>query len=311
MLDKLIFLVKDFWYPGLGYVLGTSYLLLAIDYFRKRVILVNVLLLLLLVWQIGYVFEFYFRYIYDQTDSFNNLLTSQRWEKRHIEDRNQLVGVDQFRDTKDFKQAKQPGEIKIGVVGDSIAYGIGIENPEDRFSNLLETKLKAAGLPAKVYNLSRPGNDLPQSKANFDKIFTQGDFDLIIWQLFPNDVPAPLSAQAAKIKSLLHDSDTNPLLKDLLDRSYAFNFFYFRLWGMLGDWRPQHLNYQLQAFNQDEIWLPAKQEIIGMINAAQVNKIKLVAVLFTLTWSATITRMSPTKSSRQFLTTSRRYLLIC
>lgn len=280
MLERLTFLIKDFWYPFLFYALGTSYLLLAINYFRKRVVLINVLIFILLVWHTGYAFELYFRYVYDQTDSFNFLLTSQRWEKRHIEDLNQLIGIDQFRESRDFREPKRPGELKIAVVGDSIAYGIGIEYPQDRFSNLLEAKLNQSGLPAKVYNLGRPGNDLPETKGNFDKIFTQGDFDLIIWQLFPNDLPVPLSADAEKIKTLLHDESINPLLKDLLNRSYAFNFFYFHLWGLSDNFRSRHLNYQIQAFDQDEVWLPAKQQIIELIDAAKANQVDLIAVLF-------------------------------
>ncbi len=273
-------MIKDFWYPFLFYVLGTSYLLLAVNFFRKRIFLVNGLIFILLVWQIGYAFELYFRYVYDQTDNLNSLLTSQRWEKRHIEDLNQLIGAEQFRDSRDWREAKQPGLLRIAVVGDSIAYGIGIERAEDRFSNLLEAKLNASGLPANVYTLARPGDDLPQTRINFDKILKQGDFDLIIWQLFPNDLPASPSADVVRVKTLLQGENTNPLLKDLLNRSYAFNFFYFRLWGLFDDFRAEHLNYQTQAFERDEIWQPAKKQMMGMIDDIRAHRVDLIAVLF-------------------------------
>lgn len=280
MLARLAFIVKDFWYPFFFYFLGTSYLLLAMYFFRKRVIIINLLIFLLIVWHMGYAFEIYFRYLYDQTDNFNFLLTSQRWDKRHVGDLNQLIGKEQFRDSKDWREPKPPGQLKIAVVGDSIAYGIGIEKPQDRFSNLLETKLNEAGRPAKVYNLSRPGNDLEEAKANFDKALAQGDFDLIVWQLFPNDLPGPVPAQVLKVKDLLSGDDTNPLLQDLLKRSYAFNFFYFHLWGIVDPFRAQHLNDQFQLYRQDEIWESGKKQMIEIIADTRRRKVKLIAVLF-------------------------------
>lgn len=280
MLDRLAFFIADFWYSSLAYFLGTTYLLLAISFFRRRVLVVNALIFILAVWQIGFGFELYFRYIYDATDSFNFLLTSQRWEQRHIKNLNQLIGSEQFRDSKDWREPKQPKELKIAVVGDSIAYGIGIENPADRFPDLLEIKLNQAGLAAKVYNFSRPGNDLVQARTNFDRVVEAGDFNLIVWQLFPNDVPAGASPDVIRVKDLLHGQKTNPLLRDLLDRSYAFNFFYFHTWGLIDNSWSKHLAYQLQVYDQEGVWLEGGRQITEMIGTTKKKKIKLIAVLF-------------------------------
>src|SRR3989304_4707165 len=83
--------------------------------------------------------EAYFRFVYDESDGLGFLKTNARWHQRHVVTNNYFV-----RD-RDFETAKAEGVRRIGVIGDSITFGGGIKNQNDRFSNLLEDSLNKEG----------------------------------------------------------------------------------------------------------------------------------------------------------------------
>ena len=82
--------------------------------------------------------------------------------------------------------AKTPGKYRIAVVGDSFAFGQGIEEPE-RFSNLVEGFL---GPSYEVFNFGRPGNNMPEHlDVLAQALAVQPNFVLL--QLYVNDFETP------------------------------------------------------------------------------------------------------------------------
>ncbi len=226
ILGKLQYFLNDFW----GYLLAIIIILIlsvlaTVTIFRlkrpetqKRLFIAGFFTLLLLVF-IYTGFEAYIRYVFDESDSLGFLRVSGRWFQRHV-----TVNADNYRD-RNFSTQKKPGTFRIGVIGDSITFGYGIKDPEKRFSNILEKKLREAGVEAEVYNLGRPGYDTHNQLTQFAKL-DQFNFDMIVWQYFFNDAQPPYGRGS---ELFIKNREQGKLASWLSDHSYFFDYIYWRI----------------------------------------------------------------------------------
>src|SRR3989344_8534600 len=136
-----LFILFVFWVLKSSYAPKIKKILLAAAFFAVCTVLIFSL------------FEGYFRYIYDESDGLGFLQVNKRWAQRHV------VYNNFFKRDKDFKAEKPAGIIRVGMLGDSVTFGQGIANPEDRFSNILQKNLQEGGINAEVYNLGVSGLD--------------------------------------------------------------------------------------------------------------------------------------------------------
>jgi len=287
MFAKLSYFINDFWYIGFFYLLFLSYFLLILHLVLQqkwlrliKIAVVNLLVFLIMALQLSYGLEIYFRYIFDQTDSFGSTLTNQRWKEKHIDSKGEVISPEFFRDTKSFHQSKKAGEKRIAVVGDSISYGLGIENIADRFSNQLETKLQQKGYPVNIFNFSQPGVNFPGEKKFFELIASQNNFDLIIWQSFMNDFPTAPSPALADIKKKIYKNLENPLFKDLYNKSFAFNHFYSLFLRGNDTYMLKHINHQMTAFNDDKVLSKANSQVEAIASITKTKKIPTIIIIF-------------------------------
>jgi len=81
---------------------------------------------------------------------------------------------------------KSPDRYRIAVIGDSFAWGQGVEE-RDRFSNLLEEFL---GPRYEVFNFGRPGNNMPEHLEVLTQLLTV-EPDFVLLQLYINDFETP------------------------------------------------------------------------------------------------------------------------
>ena len=160
-------------------------------------------------------FEAYFRYIYDESDGLGFLKVNARWHRRHVIYNNYF-----FRD-RDFDPDTKETVVRIGVLGDSITFGGGIENTKDRFSNILEQKLKESGFNVEVYNLGKLGFDTEGEIAEYENV-KHLNFDILIWQYFLNDIQPQGNSTGTPIIS--KNSQQDKVVKFLSDRSFFFDF---------------------------------------------------------------------------------------
>ncbi len=166
-------------------------------------------------------FEAFFRYRYDQSDGLGYLDTNQRWLERHV-----VFNTYGFRD-RDFTVAKKHGVIRIGVLGDSLTMGQGIKEVSDRYSNLLEQKLKAHGYNAEVYNMGVSGFDTCSEIIQFGKV-KQLNFDIMVWEYYPNDVQ-PCEKSTGTQVIIRQARKISPVVNFLRKQSFFFDFLYWRL----------------------------------------------------------------------------------
>lgn len=124
--------------------------------------------------------------------------------------------------TKEIPPKKAPDAYRIFVMGDSTAFGWGV-NQEERYSELLEIKLNAvsAGIQYEVYNFGIPGYSSLHGRRQFDHFVMKYSPDMVILSFGANDsrkVPAD-------VKKILKQPAFIENLKDFLAGFKTYRFF--------------------------------------------------------------------------------------
>lgn len=214
--------------------------------------------------------EFYFRVFFAQSDAFVFTLAAQNWRERYWQPLNSLG----YRD-REWSDAEVAGKLKVMVAGDSIAAGQGINNYQDRFSNKLNELL---GDEAVVFNVASPGWHTEQEiEAIVNYPYRP---DILVLAYFVNDVEGAAFKQGIQRQSL-DIYKVPPLLKPLIDHSYALNFLYWRLVrfrqleGQSGYWQ-----WVADIFTQPEVWWVHQQELATIYEGTQAEGVPLIVVLF-------------------------------
>jgi len=165
-----------------------------------------------------FIAENYYRFWYDQTETFAIARTTYRWGQRHYQLNN--LGV---RDNVDYFPTKQDQRQRIIFLGDSFTAGYGVPDVEDRFLNRLR---RAHGNQWEVQFLGENGSDLGAHLLRAQKaVLMSYDADLFVLVHCPNDINDILPewhAMHAHIHRHAKDRDF------FVEHSYAANTFYFR-----------------------------------------------------------------------------------
>jgi len=92
-----------------------------------------------------------------------------------------------FRD-RDHTLDKRPGSLRVAVLGDSIAAGLGVDRFEDTFPAVLERSLRAAPLDAEVLSFAVVGYNTMQEVALFEERGLAYRPDVVVVAYCLNDV---------------------------------------------------------------------------------------------------------------------------
>lgn len=282
MLSRLNYFLTDFkYYLVIGAAASVvGFLILLLKRNQSILLLLAICYTLLAAFVAG---ELYFRYGYDQSDGLGFLKVNQKWHERHVGFNNY------FRRDHQFEAKKQPGEFRIAVMGDSISFGGGIEDPNDRFSNLLETKLRGDGLNVFVYNLGISGTGSEDQIKDFDN-FKHLNFDLLIWQYFLNDVNPPDGGEGTRIININQDKFKPPrLIRRLTDRSFFLDWLYWRLSAKYDDTFKQLLAADLNAYENPELLSRHQQAIKQFLAQTKKDKLPVVVIIFPFMFQSLLT----------------------
>ena len=165
-------------------------------------------------------FEAYFRYRFDQSDALGFLDTTNRWMARHV-----VFNNYQMRD-RDFNMQKAPGTVRIAAIGDSLAFGYGIKNVNNRYSNLLQDELTKAGYKVEVYNFGVSGLDTWNEIIQYDKSVKPFNPDIVVWEYYLNDAE-PKNSQGNMVLKRASE-ETPPIMVFLTDHSFFLDYLYWR-----------------------------------------------------------------------------------
>ena len=276
----LSYFLKDF-YPYL-ILLILSFFILIIASFkiykseatqnRKKLLLalVSTIFILILIYS---SFEAYFRYRYDASDGLGFLKVNERWHKRHV-----VYNSHFFRD-RDFDANKKEGVTRIGILGDSIAFGGGIKNVDDRFSNILEKKLKESGKNVEVYNLGTPGYDTEGEIGRYQSV-RHLKFDILVWEYFLNDVQRLEKSTGTPI--IIKNSKQGEIAQFLSSKSFFFDFLYWRLSSRYNKTLGELRTADLDRYKDEQQVADHKEMINNFIKTLDQDNTKVVTVIFPL-----------------------------
>jgi len=143
----------------------------------------NLLVFFCLLGAVGLAGETYYRFIRVDLDPFGVSLPSQRWFARYVS-----LNSGGYRDA-EWTKIKPAGVKRIAFIGDSFAYGWGIENVADRYTNLIAAKWSTRSPGSiEIMNVAKPGWDTAaHARAAFEMI-DQYDVDEIVLCYVPNDI---------------------------------------------------------------------------------------------------------------------------
>jgi lysophospholipase L1-like esterase len=211
--------------------------------------------------------ELYFRYGYaDSRMEF--ALTKDNWSNRYMQ--NNSLG---YRDREWPLETLEEREV-IFAVGDSFTQGWGINDPTDRFTDVLATKL---GDDYAVVNLGIAGRSTINELAAMEEYPYQPP-DVILWQYFINDIDI-----AAKSNGTPWEPNVPPV-PQIAQESYLASFLFWRLNESalyvnvndnLSEW-----DYYYAAYDNNFIWEIHQTEIDEMIAYANENDARLIVVIF-------------------------------
>jgi GDSL-like Lipase/Acylhydrolase family len=207
--------------------------------------------------------EIFFRYFYAESE---NVFTgaSLNWLARYWHTNS--LG---YRD-REWTPADYAGKKTVLVTGDSFAAGWGIQNPADRFSDVLAQHL---GDGYAVINLGIYGTSTPEQLENLKK-YPLKKPDVVIMQYFINDIDYTLLQ-----KGLLPNPEPEPVW---VQGSYLLDFLYVRILAKFidpafnKDW--WQVNYD--AYDNYVLWDAHKQEIENYIDYVDSTGARLIVVIF-------------------------------
>jgi lysophospholipase L1-like esterase len=204
--------------------------------------------------------ELYFRYVFAESENVITL-AAQNWLARHWQTNS--LG---YRD-RDWTPADWEGKTTVMVLGDSFAAGWGIENPADRFPDVLAARL---GDDYVVINLGRYGTSTPEQLALMRAHPLQTP-DVVILQYFLNDI-----SYAGLSLGLLPTPEPLPAWAR---ESYLGNFIYaraFASWVRADDW----WQWNYDAYDNVGIWSVHRAEIEALIDHVEAVGARLIVVIF-------------------------------
>jgi hypothetical protein len=244
----------------------------------KLSILTFTLIYLLLVIELFLYLSF--AHFFVHTEQYGYTLATERWLDKYWKPINSLGYRDINHDESDFS-----GKKVIFVVGDSFAAGFGIEDYENRFSNVLQKYLGEKWL---VINIAQMGWDTVDEYKAILSYPVNPDF--IILSYFIDDC----NGAAAKMGIRLNLPLLCPSIRPYAIRSYLLNFIYWRLNRLiLKDKLEQNYLEYLKRIHMDErSWQTHKNEILDIVDYAADQNAEIIAVVFP--------ELTNIKSSREF-----------
>lgn len=274
---KATYFFKDFWlYLILILLSFFAFLIVLAKNFRsesaqtRKMARIMTFFLLFAIILTFSLFEAYFRYVYDESDGLGFLMVDKRWHARHV------VFNNYFFRGPDLEVNKKEGTKRICAIGDSITFGGGIKNVDDRFTNILEEKLKEQGANAEVYNMGRSGYNTKGEIADYERI-KHLSCDIIIWQYFLNDIQHADKSTATPI--LISQGRQYGIVKALSDRSFFFDFLYWRYTSRYKDTFVAVQHADLDAYKNEPVFNEHKQDIESFVKKIKEEEKKPIIVI--------------------------------
>jgi len=229
----------------------------------------NGLVFLCLVGALGIAAESYLRFACVQTDSFGVSLPARRWLALYTK-LNSLGCRD-----REWTQSKPKGVRRIAFVGDSFTYGWGIERPEDRFTDRIQSLFdsRAPGT-VEVMNVAKPGWDTEDQLQPIKDIIEYYAVDEIVLCYVANDIEKLLPTE----KGFNPTRPPEPVFFNM-DSSCLLDYLYRRIYlPRVPSVRNYH-DWLADGFGDEDVLRRHRQQLGAVIRTCQEHGVTLRVAL--------------------------------
>lgn len=269
------------------FLITIVFFVIILRYFRQKwqkhplwqTLFINLTIFIFLVASVYQGTEVYFRYIFDRSDNYAFLKTHRAWVQKH-----ERLNLDGCRDI-DREPTKLPGVTRVVVLGDSFAFGGGLAQVSDRFSNKLQVSLDKTN-PGKyeVFNVAFPGADTKYELEKLAQFNTKYKFDIVVLGYVLNDIGLNVDPKIRE-RSFCYLPGTwcydaaHPLIAKIMKNSYSLEFFYYRLLGFSREMN-QNRQWEVDSYKNPEKWASQEKILTDLINYCRSQNLKLIVVVF-------------------------------
>lgn len=174
---------------------------------------------------------------------------------------------------RDAEHTDTLGKKKVLVIGDSFTAGHGLKSVDDRFSNILASKLGAEKFV--TYNLGISGSDTRDEYERYEKFGVRPD--VLVLQYFPNDIEKAAKSHGVEAGGLRPYGDLRGPLRHLVQQSYLLNYIYWQL--PHGDAAP-FMEYTRKVYSSPAIMNAHLSDLGKFVAIRDKYQIPMYVVLF-------------------------------
>ena len=213
--------------------------------------------------------ETYYRFIDDKPDSFGLTAISKRWFEKHFRMNN--LG---FRDNQNYEKIPAPGTtLRLTFVGDSFTAGHGVNDPENRFANLIRQNHP----DWEVHIIAAPGQDTGAEFNTVAKLVRNGyklDYVVLIYVL--NDISDIVPEWAGILKRIYTRNKEEGFW---IKNSFLINTLYYHFKASRDPDMKSYYHFVKDAY-ESPLFLKQKERLKNFQLAFQESGAKMAVVTF-------------------------------
>lgn len=211
------------------------------------------------------VLEILFTFI-PRSHAFSQSLASKVWFTYYWKDELNTLG---YRDKEvDQHDMSMP---KIALIGDSFASGHGIKDIEDRFGNILQSKIQNSS----VYNIAKNGASTEQELKMLSSFPLKPD--IIILSYFGNDIEGIAHRSGLFFETPYYNDN---LSQYAIDHSFLVSYLHSLYSGQLSKTAHSYAHFLQKAYRHPQLFQHHLDELSHFITLSRNNGIELYVVVF-------------------------------
>lgn len=238
---------------------------------RGVLVVGNLLVLLLALSTLLWAGETYYRFVYDQTDSFSLTLTSQQFVARHYPANNWGLC-----DNVDYTGPADPTRRRLTFLGDSFTVGYGLADIDQRFVNRIRA---GRGGEWEIQSFAQIGADSADQLRDLRYFVDERNvhLDTAVLAYCLNDISDITPQWQATLERMLQQYKEE--LPFPLDQSYFLNLYYFRLYAARDPAVANYYSDLIEAYD-GEIWDVQAQRLRDFAAFCREREAGLLVVIF-------------------------------
>ena len=243
---------------------------------KLRLVVGNALVGLCLLVFAGLIAETYLRFVSVETDAYGATLTSQRWHKAYAR-RNSFYCRD-----KEWSKERPAGTYRIAFVGDSVTYGWGLKDENDRFSNIVQRRFdETRPGQVEVMNVAWSDWDTQDELEAVERIVPEYHVDEIVLCYLPNDIVKLLpSTESGDLRAIPKPRWIN------VETSFVLDWLYHRVYARRLPMVRDYCDRLWDGYMDPAIWTKHRQTITRLVDYCRQRNVRLRVALvpFLRTW---------------------------